>query len=143
VWRRRAALGVFGLWAVLSLARLSRLVEPGEPPPGQDLVSPLLEFFRARIPADAGYLFVQPGEFGTDSGAGPRLRYELYPRRYDDVRASAAEGIVRDLMRREGLLFVVVPDASAYAPDSWLRQPREWLRRVELDANRYVLEVVS
>jgi hypothetical protein len=36
---------------------------------------------------------------------------------------------------------VVVPDASLYAPTSWLREPREWLHRVELDANRYVLVV--
>src|SRR5205814_2191708 len=89
-WSRRAALGVFGVWGVVSLVRLSRLAEPPEPPPGQEL-APMLEFLRATIPADAGYLFVLPGEFGADTGTAPRIRYELYPRAYDDVRASADE----------------------------------------------------
>jgi hypothetical protein len=142
LWRRRAALGLLGLWGVVSLARLSRLVGPAEPPPGAELAS-ALDFFRASIPADAGYLFVEPGAFGTDPGDGQRLRYELYPRRYDDVRAAVDEAEVRQLMRAEGLGYVVVPDASPYAPTSWLRQPRDWLRREELDANRYVLVVVA
>src|SRR5947209_10144817 len=138
MWRRRAALGVLGLWGVVSLARLSRLVEPPEAPPGQEL-GPVLEWLKATIPRDAGYLFVQPGEFGTDTGVGQRLRYELYPRTYDDVRASRDEASVRALMRREGLAYIVVADASQYPPDSYLRQPRDWLRRVELDARRYGL----
>jgi hypothetical protein len=137
-WRRRAALGVLGIWGLVSLARLSRLVGPPESPPGADL-APALDFFRASVPASAGYLFVEPGEFGSDTGVGQRLRYELYPRAYDDVRAGVDEADVRRLMRAEGLGFVVVPDASQYAPASWLRQPRDWLRRVELDADRYVL----
>lgn len=142
LWRRRAALGVFGVWGLVSMARLSRLIEPADPPPGANLAT-ALDFFRASIPADAGYLFVEPGPFGTDTGDGQRLRYELYPRTYDDVRASVAEADVRQLMRNGGLRFVVVPDASQYPPTSWLREPREWLRRVELDANRYVLAVVA
>ncbi|MBV9322222.1 MAG: hypothetical protein JO352_00380 [Chloroflexi bacterium] len=141
-WRRRAALGVLGVWGLVSLARISRLVEPPEPPPGADM-APALDFFRASIPADAGYLFVEPGAFGTDTGAGQRLRYELYPRTYDDVRAEVDEADVHRLMRAEGLQFVVVPDASQYAPESWLRQPRDWLRRIELDADRYVLAIVG
>jgi len=141
-WRRRAALGVLGVWGLVSLARSSRLVEPPEPPPGADM-APALDFFRASIPADAGYLFVEPGAFGTDTGAGQRLRYELYPRTYDDVRAEVDEADVHRLMRAEGLQFVVVPDASQYAPESWLRQPRDWLRRIELDADRYVLAIVG
>jgi hypothetical protein len=141
-WRRRAALGVLGAWGLLGVARLSRLVEPPELAPGADLV-PALDFFRASIPAGAGYLFVEPGAFGTDTGAGQRLRYELYPRTYDDVRADVDEETVRQLMRAESLGFVVVPDASQYSPESWLRQPRDWLRRVELDANRYVLAAVG
>jgi hypothetical protein len=142
MWRRRAVLGVFGVWGLVSLARLSRLVEPHEPPPGQELGS-LLDFVRATIPADAGYLFVLPGEFGSASGTAPRLRYELYPRAYDDVRASQDEASIRQLMRSGGLGFVVVADASQYAPTSWLRQPRDWLRRIDFDATRYVLEVVA
>ena len=142
LWRRRAALGVFGVWGLVSLARLSRLIEPADPPPGADLAA-ALDFFRASIPADAGYLFVEPGPFGTDTGDGQRLRYELYPRTYDDVRASVDEADVRQLMRNQGLAFVVVPDASQYAPTSWLREPRDWLRRLELDGNRYVLAVVA
>jgi hypothetical protein len=35
----------------------------------------------------------------------------------------------------------VVPDASAYPPTQWLRQPRDWLRRVDLDDQQYVLVV--
>src|ERR671936_2106238 len=106
-WRRRAVLGVLGLWGLVSLARLSRLVEPAEAPPGQAELAPALEFLRATIPREAGYLFVEPGEFGSDTGVGQRLRYELYPRTYDDVRASVEEGEVRQLMRAEGLRFVV------------------------------------
>src|SRR5215467_13060293 len=142
MWRRRAVLGVLGLWAVVGVARLSRLVEPAEAPPGQDL-APALEFLKVTIPREAGYLFVEPGKFGTDTGVGQRLRYELYPRTYDDVRASLDEADVHQLMRSEGLVFVVVPDASQYAPESWLRQRRDWLRRIELDADRYVLALVG
>ena len=142
LWRRRAALGVVGVWGLVSLARLSRLVAPPEPPPGANL-TPLLGFLRASIPASAGYLFVEPGPFGTDTGVGQRLRYELYPRTYDDVRAAVAEADVRQLLAAEGLAFVVVPDASQYPADSWLRQSRDWLQRIEFDANRYVLAVVG
>jgi hypothetical protein len=142
LWRRRAALGVFGLWGLISLARASGLVELPETPPGAEL-APVLDFFRASIPADAGYLFVEPGPFGTDTGAGQRLRYELYPRTYDDVRTTVDEADVRQLMRNQGLAYVVVPDANQYPPDSWLRQPRDWLRRIELDADRYVLATVA
>jgi hypothetical protein len=142
LWRRRAALGVLGIWGLVSLARLSRLVEPADPPPGAELAT-AFDFFRASIPATAGYLYVDPGPFGTDTGDGPRLRYELYPRTYDDVRAAVDESEVRQLIASEGLAYVVVPDATQYAPASWLRQPRDWLRRIELDANRYVLAVVA
>jgi hypothetical protein len=142
MWRRRAALGVAGAWALVSLVRLTRLLEPADAPPGQD-VAPALSFFRANIPTDAGVLYVLPGEFGTDTGEAPRLRYELYPRKYDDVRASEDEASIRQLMQTTGLRFVVVPDATRYAPTSWLRQPRDWLRRIELDADRYLLEVVA
>jgi hypothetical protein len=142
MWRRRAALGVLGLWGLVGLARLTRLVEPPEAPPGQELV-PLLDFLRSTIPKDSAYLYVLPGEFGSDTGTGPRLRYELYPRRYDDVRASQDESSIRQLMHTTGLRFVVVPDANQYGEASWLRQPRDWLQRIDFDANRYLLEVVS
>ena len=141
MWRRRAALGVLGLWGLLGVARLTRLVAPPETPPGPE-VAPALEFFRATIPREAGYLYVEPGEFGTDTGAGQRLRYELYPRTYDDVRASAGETSVRKLMLDERLDYVVVADARQYPSTSWLREPRDWLRRIDFDADRYVLQIV-
>jgi hypothetical protein len=133
---------VLGIWGLVAVARLSLLVEPPDRPPGADL-APALDFFKASIPLSAGYLFVDPGAFGTDTGVGQRLRYELYPRPYDDVRAEVDENSVRQLMQVEGLTYVVVPDASKYPPDSWLRQPRDWLRRIELDPNRYVLASVG
>lgn len=134
-------LGVLALWLIVSVARLTRLVEPAETPPGQEAV-PALDFFRAEIPSFGRYLFVLPGEFGSDTGMGPRLRYELYPRVYDDVRASQDVQLVHELMDKGAFRYIVVPDASAYPADHWLRNPPTWLRRVDFDANRYVLEVV-
>src|SRR5689334_11962173 len=125
-----AAVVVVAAWAIVSLARLTRLVEPPDPPPGQAL-APFVAFAQQTIPSDAGFLYVQPGAFGTDTGDGPRLRYDLYPRRYDDVRAADDEAAVHALLRTERLDYVVVPDASAYPPTHWLRQGRDWLRRVD------------
>jgi hypothetical protein len=142
VWRRRTVLGVLGAWALVSLAGVSKLVAPAEAPPGPE-VAPLLDFLKANIPPEDGYMFVDPGAFGTDTGIGIRLRYELYPRTYDDVRASVDEATIRQLMRSQGLRFIVVPDATQYASDNWLRQPRDWLRRIDFDATRYLLEVVA
>src|SRR2546423_10415517 len=79
--RQQIALVLVAVWALVSLARLTRLVESPEPPPGQSLV-PLLPFLRETIPPDAGYLLVLPTAFGADTGDGPRIRYELYPRTY-------------------------------------------------------------
>ena len=143
-WRRRAVVGVAGLWALVGLARLTRLVEPPEPRPGRQVES-MLSFLRATIPPEAGYLYVLPLAFGSvgDSGAAPRLRYELYPRVYDDVRASADEDTVRQLMLARGLSFVVVPDASLYVAESWLRQPPAWLLRIDFSSDQYVLQVVA
>jgi hypothetical protein len=143
MWRRRAAIAVVGIWGIVSIARLTKLFET-ETPPGAELTPQALNFFKNNIPADAGYLFVEPGAFGTDTGMGQRLRYELYPRTYDDVRASDTDELaVMQLMRSEGLSFVVVADASQYPATSWLRQPRDWLKRIELDSNRYVLARVG
>lgn len=103
----------------------------------------MLDFLKAQIAPTDGYLFVLPGEFGSDTGVEKRLRYELYPRPYDDVRASQDEASIRQLMRGEGLRFIVVTDARQYEPTSWLRQPRDWLRRIDFDAQRYLLEVVA
>ncbi|HEY3058716.1 MAG TPA: hypothetical protein VGL99_07055 [Chloroflexota bacterium] len=150
MWRQRLGLIVVAVWLVVSLARLTKLVEPAEVPPGQE-AAPTFGFFKQHIPATAGYLFVLPGEFGTDTGLGPRLRYELYPRTYDDIRASQDEQAVRDLMRRMNLRYVVVPDATLYPASHWTRQPTDWLKRTNFDADRptgpaldtYVLEVTS
>ena len=144
MWRRRAAFGVIGAWGLVSLARLTRLVEPAETPPGAEL-GPMLDFLKAQIAPADGYLFVLPGELGsgTDTGLEKRLRYELYPRPYDDVRASQDESSIRQLMASEGLRFIVVADARQYDPTSWLRQPRDWLRRIDFDAQRYLLEVIG
>ncbi|MCA1646470.1 MAG: hypothetical protein LC797_13775 [Chloroflexi bacterium] len=142
MWRRRAALGVIGAWALVALARAPRLIEPAEAPPGVEL-APLLDFLRVQIPPTDGYLFILPGEFGTDTGVGQRLRYELYPRPYDDVRAAPDESTIRQLTQVEGLRFIVVPDANGYPPTYWLRQPRDWLKRIDFDAARYLLQVVA
>jgi hypothetical protein len=140
--RRWAALAIVGLWALVGAARLTRLVESPQAPPGQEIAS-TFDFFRAQIPSTAGYLYVLPGQFGEDNGDGPRLRYELYPRVYDDIRASEDEASIRALMAREALGYVVVPDARQYASNVWLRQPRDWLRRLDLDADAYVLAVTT
>lgn len=144
MWRRRIAFSLLGLWLAVSLVRVTRLVEPAEAPPGQD-VAFQFDTFRQTIPSSAGYLFVLPGVFGTDTGLGPRLRYELYPRTYDDIRAAQSEGEARAWMTSRGLRYVVVPDASQYASDHWLRRTPAWLRRVPAlnqDDTHYVLEVV-
>jgi hypothetical protein len=135
--RQWAGLSVFVAWALLSVVRLGRVVEPPERPPGVEL-APLFEFFRATIPPNAGYLFV----LVDDNGDAQRLRYELYPRTYDKVRGSQDEVTPRQLMMSEGLRFIVVPDATKYPPSAWLREPRDWLQRIELDANTYVLQLV-
>jgi hypothetical protein len=141
MWRQRLSVLVVAAWLVVCLARLSRLVEPPAQPPGQE-AAPLFGFFKQQIPPTAGYLFVLPGEFGQDTGLGPRLRYELYPRPYDDVRAAQDEQSVRDLMKRENLRYIVVPDATQYPANHWTRSPSDWLKRTAFDANRYVLEVL-
>jgi hypothetical protein len=141
MWQQRLGIVVVAVWLVVCLARLSRLVEPPEQPPGQE-AAPLFGFFKEQIPPAAGYLFVLPGEFGQDTGLGPRLRYELYPRRYDDVRAAQDEQSVRDLMKRGNLRYIVVPDATHYSANHWIRSPSDWLKRTDLDANRYLLEVL-
>jgi hypothetical protein len=131
-----------GLWLVVSLARFARVIEPPEPPPGQT-VAPMLDFLRANIPSEAGFVYVLPDKFGSDTGEAPRLRYELYPRAYDDVRATQDESSIRRIMIASGLRFIVVPDAQRYEPSYFLRQPRDWLRRIDFDPDRYLLEILS
>jgi hypothetical protein len=107
-------------------------------PPGAAVV-PSLDFFRIQIPANAAYLYVLPGDSGTDTGTGLRLRYELFPRTYENARVADAETSVQALTRNRGIRYIVVPDASAYASTLWLRQERPWFERVQLDAAEYVL----
>jgi hypothetical protein len=59
------------------------------------------------------------------------------------VRASMDEASVRQLMHQSGLSYIAVVDADQYPPASYLRQPRDLLRRIELDARRYVLQRVA
>lgn len=136
--RRQIAGAVVGLWLLLSLARLSRLVEPPEPPPGE-LVRPFVAFARQTIPPGAGYLFLEPR--GPQRPEVPRLRYELYPRRFQNAPVDADEASVQALLAREGRRFIAVPAASLYPPGHWVRGSRPWFRRVELDPERYVLVV--
>lgn len=137
--RRRAALAVvLGLWLLLALARLTRLVEPPEPPPGE-LVRPFVAFAREAIPPGEGYLFLEPR--GPQRPEVPRLRYELYPRRFQNASVDADEATVQALLAREGRRFIAVPAASLYPPDHWVRGSRPWFRRLELDRERYVLVV--
>ena len=105
---------VLGVWGLVSVARATRLVEPAETPPGQELV-PLLDFLRANIPTTASYLYVLPGEFGTDTGTGPRLRYELTRAATTTSASPWTSRAIRQLMQHDELRFIVVPDASQYA----------------------------
>ena len=136
-WRWLAAVAVLGAWACVSVGQLSRLWEPPLVAPGGAVV-PSLDFFRAQIPADGAYLYVLPGD-GTDAGTGLRLRYELFPRAYENARVADSETSVRALMRYRGIRYIVVPNASAYPPTLWLRQGRPWYERVQLDALDYLL----
>jgi hypothetical protein len=137
-WRTLAAVAVLGVWALVSVGQLSRLSEPAPVSPGA-VVVPSLGFFRAQVPDDAAYLYVLSGDNGSDTGAGLRLRYELFPRFYENARVSDDEASVRTLMRNRGIRYIVVPYASAYPPTLWLRQERPWFRRVQLDRGDYVL----
>ena len=57
------------------------------------------------------------------------------------MRASEGETAIRQRIYTSGSAFIVVPDATQYRPDSWLRQPRDWLARINFDADSYVLAV--
>ncbi len=140
---RRSALVLFVVaWSALSLVRLSRLVEPAEVPIGE-IVRPFIPFALEVVPEGAAYVYVEPRAYGGETGVGPRLRYELYPRRYDDLSGLPDEASVRLLARRNGAQYIVVPDAALYPADYFLLQPRPWFRRVALDARRFVLVVDS
>jgi hypothetical protein len=136
-WQRTAALVVVAVWAIVALARLTRLVEPAEVPIGEEVAS-FVAFAAQTIPADGGYLYVQPTEFGSDSGVAPRLRYELHPRRYEDIRASEDEAAARQVMARNRLRYVVVPQAHLLPPSHWARQAPGW-SRTDLSGDAYVL----
>ena len=137
---RGLAIGVLVLWAGLCLARLSLLVAPAPPAPGEyPGLERFLAFTEAVIPPDAGYLHVGPA--GLDTGIGPRLRYELYPRVYTGLPDEAGEAAAQTVIRAEGLRYVVVAQARSYPAQSWLRQERPWFRRLSLDEDDYLLLV--
>lgn len=141
-WRRRGVITVVGLWAIVSVARLSHFIEPVTRPAGNE-VAPVLDFFKAVIPPDANYLFVLPGEFGSDTPMGPRLRYELFPRLFGEVRLSAGEAAICRRIYDSNVRFIVVPDATEYPETAWVRQQRPWFRRIDLDGITYVLEIIQ
>ncbi len=126
------------VWVVLGGARVTRLPGPPETPVGERAAG-IVPFAREVIPQDAAYLYVEPDASAPQSGLGPRLRYELYPRGYDDLAGSMDEEAVRRLARQNGARFIVVPDAGLYPAGSFLREARPWFRRVALDDSRYVL----
>lgn len=140
VWRRRAGLGVLLLWIVVSLARLSLLLEsPGEPI-GEG-VEPFLPFAREVLPPDARYLFVDPTHYGGDPGLGPRLRYELLPRYLESVDALASLDEVRAVMERANLQYVVVPARQHFPRGHWLRSDQPEFERIRLDSEREILRL--
>ncbi len=139
-WQRIAAGLVLLLWIVVSVARLTKLIEAPEVPVGED-VRRFVTFAQAVIPEDAAYLYVEPRAYGTETGIGPRLRYELFPRRYDDISGPTSEQAVRDLARQDGARYILVPDASSLPADHFLLGSAPWFHRVQLDANRYVVLV--
>lgn len=137
-WRRFAALGVLALWGTVSLARLTLVAADPNDRIGTD-VEPFLDFARAVIPPDGAYLYLDPVEFAVDRGEGPRLRYELYPRRYWDTNALSSPDAVRQLMERQGRNYIVVPAARTYYAYHWVHSPLPWTRRIELPGQGFIL----
>lgn len=143
LFRQHGRLGfVLALWALLALARLSWLVAPPDPRPASS-ADQFITFAQMVIPSGAAYLYVQPGTFGEDTDVEPRLRYDLYPRVFDDVRLDQGQDAVRALAASESARYIVVPNAADYPADSWLRQDEPWFTRVSLDPARYVLVLTS
>lgn len=142
VWRRRAGVGVLSLWLLVSVARLSVLLDsPGEPIGAG--VEPFLPFARETLPLDARYLFVDPTQYGGDPGLGPRLRYELLPRYFENVDALASLEEVRAVMERANLQYVVVPARQHFPRGHWLRSDQPGFERIRLDSEREILRVRS
>lgn len=137
--RRGLAVGVLALWTVVAMARLTELVERPAPPPGEP-VEPFVAFARAAIPPDQGYLFLD-SDIRREEGHSPRLRYELYPRPYEDLFYDLRVGDVRAWLSQNGLRYVVVPDATLYPPDHWVWTDESWYHRLALDRQRFILVV--
>lgn len=135
-----AALALVAVWGVLGAARLSRLVGPPSPPPGQSYL-PFIRFAEGLVPPAASYLYAQPTEFGGDTGVEPRIRYELFPRRYDDIRPHVTAEEALALVRREGAAFVLVPQADLFASGHWVRGQLPWFTRDVYRPSQYVLVV--
>jgi hypothetical protein len=138
---RGLAIGVLALWAGLCLARLSLLVAPTPPAPGAyPGLGRFLAVAEAVIPPDAAYLHVLPPA-DADTGIGPRLRYELYPRLYTGLPEAAGEAAAQALVRAQGLRYVVVAQPASYPPQAWQRQDRPWFRRLAVGQDGSILLV--
>lgn len=132
--------GALLIWALLAVARLSVVLEPPAALPGR-VAEPFFAFARAIIPEDAAYLYVQT-DFAPERGISPRLRYELFPRRYVDVDMHVSLEEVRAILAREAIRYVVFPAPELFGPDHWVStylQPRG--QRIPLDEERYILLV--
>ncbi len=140
-WQRRAAVAVIAVWAGVSLARVTLLVESPRLLTGEE-VEPIAAFAQSVIPSDEKFLWVDTIEFGPERGTAPRLAYELYPRREFDIGGLKTEQEVKDTMREHGIRFVVVTYAPYYG-GHWITKNPSGFKRFELDPDRYVLELVS
>lgn len=127
-------------WVALALLRLSALVEQPDAPPGKE-IEPFLPAALAALPPDAKYLHPEPIRGVVDTGVAPRLRYELWPRDYENSGPTKDEREVRQEALQDGRSFLVVPNLSAYEEKHWIRQPRPWFRSMAYVGDGVIVEV--
>ncbi|MBI4494443.1 MAG: hypothetical protein HY690_16800 [Chloroflexi bacterium] len=96
-------------------------------------------FVQTQVPSTVAYLYQEP----WGAGRAHRLRYELYPRRYEELPSEAPEAEVRAFVRTRGIGYILVLDSSLYATGSWALEARPWFQRVELSPTSFVLKVVE